>query len=119
MTMNIIFGKENAERLKEKYTVLELDTIKFGNTDSAATAYCIIEDMNFDEIPMIESMQTLHADLIVKYQSKNWTTCLEIIKRLQGFWNGELDSYYTVLQQRVENLLEDPPGPEWSPVIQK
>ena len=117
--MNIIFGKENAERLKEKYTVLELDTVKFGNTDSAVIAYCIIEDMNFDEIPMIESMQRLHEDLIVKYQSKNWPTCLEIIKRLQGFWNGELDSYYATLQQRVEDLLAEPPGPDWSPIILK
>ena len=117
--MNIIFGKENATRMADKYTVLELDTIKLSENSLIITAYCIVDDMEFDQIPMIESMQNLHQDLIVKYQSKNWTTCLEIIKRLQGFWNGELDSYYTTLQQRVENLLEDPPGPEWSPVIQK
>jgi hypothetical protein len=75
--------------------------------------------MKFDEIPMIESMQRLHEDLMIKYQSKNWTTCLEIIKRLQGFWNGELDSFYTTMQQRVENLLEEPLALIGSPVIQK
>ena len=117
--MNIIFGKENADRLAEKYTILELDTIQFANDGSLSTAYCLVEDIPMDEIPMIQSMQNLHHDLITKYQSRNWTTCLEIIKRLRGFWNGELDSYYDTLQKRVEDLLDRHPGPEWSYVIEK
>jgi len=116
--MNIIFGKENADQLAVKYTVLELDTIRFAN-GSIATAYCIVEDMKLDEIPMIESMRNMHQDLMIKYQSRNWTTCLEIIKHLHGFWNGELDSYYETLQHRLKELIEQTPGPDWSPTIQK
>lgn len=117
--MNIIFGKEHADKLSEKYTVLELDTICFSNNSATATAYCIVEDMPFDEIPMLESMKLLHKDLLVKYQSRNWTTCLEIIRRLEGFWNGELDSFYADLRGRIEALLLNPPPTDWTPVIQK
>lgn len=117
--MNIIFGKEHADRLKNKYTVLELDTVQVAGTEDTVTAYCIVENIDLDDLPMVESMQNLHQDLIVKYQSRNWSTCLELIRRLRGFWNGELDSYYDTLQQRVENLLEEHPGANWSPVVQR
>ena len=117
--MNIIFGKENADRVEDKYTVLELDTVQVGEHGPAITAYCVVENMKFDEIPMIESMQALHQDLVTKYQSRNWTTCLQIIKRLRGFWNGELDSYYDTLELRIQQLLEQLPDDSWTPVIQK
>lgn len=117
--MNIIFGKLNADQLKDKYTVLELDRICLTETGSTETAYCVVENINLDQIPMIQSMQNLHQDLIIKYQTRNWTTCVEIIKRLRGFWNGELDSYYDNLEQRVRDLIDCPPGPDWTPVLQR
>ena len=37
--MNIIFGTEQAEKLRERFTVLELDTFTFGNGGPDVTAY--------------------------------------------------------------------------------
>ena len=39
--MNIIFGKQEAEKLNEKYIVLELDTVTIKSSD-AITAYSVV-----------------------------------------------------------------------------
>ena len=50
--MNIIIGKEDAEKMKDKYTVLPLETMKWkSNPDlPATTAYCLIENIPITEM---------------------------------------------------------------------
>jgi hypothetical protein len=117
--MHIIFGKEQADKLDEKYTVLQLDTFKFPNDGPIMTAYCTVEKIKFDQMPMVDSMSNLHGDLITQYAQRNWHSCLELIDRLHGFWNGEVDSFYDDLRLRIQQYIETPPGPDWSPTILK
>jgi hypothetical protein len=41
------------------------------------------------------------------------------MEHLQGFWGGELDSFYQTLRDRIQPFLDSPPPESWSPVIQK
>jgi hypothetical protein len=41
------------------------------------------------------------------------------MEHLQGFWGGELDSFYQNLRDRVQPFLDNPPPESWSPIIQK
>lgn len=117
--MNIIFGKEHADNLADKYTVLELDTIRFPNNGPEITTYCVVEKINFNNVPMLESMTKLHQSLMTNYRQRNWSTCQEIVSKLIGFWNGELDTFYEDLLKRITTYQENDPGPDWSPVLIK
>jgi hypothetical protein len=44
---------------------------------------------------------------------------LHAIQGLTGKWNGELDSFYSNLLQRVENCQTNPPGEEWTGFIDR
>jgi hypothetical protein len=117
--MNIIFGTENADLARDKYTVLELDTFQFPDNGPTITAYCTVEKIKFDQMPVVESMIRLHNDLITQYGHRNWSTCLDLISRLRGFWNEELDSFYDDLELRIQQHIESPPESDWSPIIVK
>jgi len=117
--MNIIFGDEQATQLAEKYTVLALDTFKFGQDGPHMTAYCVVENLSLAELPMVDSLQKLHSDLIANYKNKQWNYCGQVINRLRGSWSGELDTFYDELQKRIEQYKENDPGEHWSPVIEK
>lgn len=117
--MHIIFGKEQAEELAGKYTVLELDTFQFGNAGPVVTAYCTVETVPFDELPAIESTKKQHADLLINYRLRAWSNCLTAIALLRGKWRGELDSFYTDLENRIRDFVENEPPVDWSPVILK
>lgn len=117
--MNIIFGTEQAEKLRERFTVLELDTFTFGNNGPNVTAYCVIETVPLDQMPMIEAWQRLHSALIKNFQERNWTYCNPLIAQLKGAWNLEIDSFYEILQQRIDNLLATEPDKNWTHVIER
>ena len=117
--MNIIFGKEQAKQLAEKYTVLELDTVRFPNNGPEIVTYCVVEKINYNTVAILESMTKLHESLMTNYKQRNWATCCEIVAKLMGFWNGELDTFYEDLLKRITNYQEKDPGPDWLPVLIK
>jgi hypothetical protein len=117
--MHIIFGKDEALELENKYTVLELDLIKIGSEGPVVPAYCVVENISILDLPKIESMKNLHNNLISNYRKKEWKYCQDALEHLLGFWGGEVDSFYQTLNQRLDNYIKQDPGPDWSPIIVK
>ena len=117
--MNIIFGTEQAEKLRGRFTVLELDTFTFGISGPDVTAYCVIEGIPMDKLPLIESWQRLHEALIKNYQQRNWAYCQTLIEQLTDAWNSEMNSFYDEIQVRLDRLILENPGEEWTPVIER
>ena len=118
--MYIIFGDEVAQEVAKdnKYIVLELDTIKNSQESEPITAYCVV-----DQIPLTEMAQTTayvdwHRDLMADYKRRDWEQCLRTIPLLVGHFNGELDSFYAVLLERVKEFAQQPPDVDWSPVLE-
>ena len=117
--MHIIFGTEQAQELAKKYTVLELDTFRLGENGPIVTAYCPIETVPFDELPFLVETKAKHEDLIINYHARAWESCLSTIDQLNGKWNGKLDSFYSNLHDRIQNLINNPPPEDWTSIIQK
>jgi hypothetical protein len=115
--MNIIF-KENSQEIREKYTVLDLDTFQMPD-GSVHTACCVVENIPIEELSQIDSLRETHEGLIANYAKKNWTACEQALQQLLGKWGGELDTYYADLQTRVERLKTLDLDDNWSPVIAK
>lgn len=117
--MNIIFGKEQADELSNKYTVLELDTFQIGPFGPVVTAYCTVETVPLSELATLVETKTQHEHLMINYRGRAWSDCLVAIDQLTGKWRGELDSFYADLRSRIESFVADPPPADWNPVIQK
>ena len=117
--MHIIFGKDNAIELANKYTVLELDLIQFGQDGPTVPAYCIIENMSILDLPRVDSMKQLHENLIASYRRRDWKYCQDSLEHLQGFWGGEMDTFYADIAARVNTNMQNTLPDDWTPVIHK
>jgi hypothetical protein len=117
--MNIIFGTEMANQAKERYTVLELDTFNLMPTDEVVTAYCLVETIPIEEMPAIESLKDLHSNLMIEYRKRNWHYCEDAIAHLTRKWGGEVDTFYTELYQRIQNLKQTDLAKDWNGIIEK
>lgn len=115
--MNIIFGDNVANQAREKYTVLELDTFVFEQQAVIATAYAVVEQVSLMEMVNIESFKTLHANLMMEYRKRNWKYCEDAIEHLRGKWNGDLDTFYTELYDRLQTLKDQMLSDNWSGTI--
>ena len=120
--MKIIFGNpEDIKAIDEKYTVLELDTLRFPGSPNTQTAWCLIsvENINLKELPTLEAFRNLHRELIKNYRLKNWQFCEDAIDNLRGHWRGELDSFYDEIAQRIEKFKQQDPGSDWDGIYEK
>lgn len=109
--MNIIFGRERADAMQDKYTILELDTFKIG--DQIVTAFCAVGSIPILEMPKIESMKSLHANMLENYRKCDWNYCEQALEHLSGFWNHELDTFYDTIAQRIAENKHQDLGSDW------
>jgi hypothetical protein len=93
--MNIILGRERAEELRERFTVLELDSIEHPD-GKLIEAYCVVsaEKVPLNELPSLEQWIKLHESLVVEYRKGNRNFCTQAIEHLRGKFGGELDTFY-------------------------
>lgn len=100
--MQIILGSEAAEKLKENYTVLELETFHHNGQD--ITAFCVVNEVPIMELPQLENLRQLHADYIREFKAGNYVYCLNAVEHLKGKFNGDLDSFYDIITERIKPL---------------
>jgi hypothetical protein len=116
--MNIIFG-EALDALPDNYTVLELDTFVLPPDGAVRTSYCVVEKVPLTDFPVMEAYIKVHEDMMKAYRDKNWEYCLHAIQGLTGRWNGELDSFYSNLLERVKHYKDSPPSDYWTGYIDR
>ncbi len=99
--MNIIWDKSIKEKLEKNYTILELET--FEQNGKEITAYCVVDQVSVAELPSLDVSRQLHNSFIQEYKKANYKFCIEAVQHLRGKFNGELDSFYDTIIDRIEN----------------
>lgn len=117
--MNIVLGKENINQVDDRYISLELDLLQISGCDDPIAAYCVLDPLPLEDLANIGQWQDLHQNLINNYRSRNWNFCEQALEHLTGKWEGQLDTFYQNLGERVTAFKETDPGPDWSGVIDK
>lgn len=99
--MELIFGRENAEKLREKYTVLDLETVE--KDGISIEVFCLIpaEKLPLEELPQLEQWIKLHNDFINGYKNKEYEYCRNCYDHLIGRFGGEADSFYEEILKRM------------------
>jgi len=88
-------------------------------SDQVKTAYCLIQFIPIEEMIEIQNLKDLHSNLMAEYRKRNWRYCEDVIEHLTGKWGGEVDTFYSELFQRIQNLKQTSLADDWSGVIEK
>jgi len=119
--MQVIFGKQQADTLRDKFTLLELDTFMQDGLSEPITVYAVmgIADLQLPEIPNMAGLIDVHNTMIKEYRKRNWSFCHQALEHLYGKWGGQLDSFYKIFEDRIKDLEnKDLPG-DWEGTIAK
>ena len=114
--MYIVYETDNnLESLRTNYLVLTLDTVVIPNGDPI-TAYAVIdsESVPLQEVGQLAELRDMHEDLIQHYRNREWDKCEEKIASLISCFKGSLDSFYTELHNRIEQLRNATLADDWT-----
>lgn len=117
--MKVIYGKESAQALEQRATILELDTFFQAGLTEPITAYAVLEASNVPivEIATMDKTIDLHNTMMVEYRKKNWSYCEQALEHLKGKWGGEIDSFYEIFSERIQELKETDLSDDWTGVV--
>jgi hypothetical protein len=105
--MHIVYGKDQADSLRDRYTVLELDTIDVKEVSKSLTAYAVVDPSNMGleklDFNQLANWTKLHESLIENIKKQNKDFCLDAIEHLKGQFGGELDSFYVNVEERFND----------------
>ncbi|CAB4133413.1 hypothetical protein UFOVP257_180 [uncultured Caudovirales phage] len=104
--MQIIFNRQVADELSEKYTVLELE--QHDVEGKILETWCVVpsDKIPLDELTLNEHWKKLHGEFVQANKDKNGKLCRDLAEYLVGKWGGELDEFYEIVCSRFE-LNED------------
>lgn len=102
--MEIIFGRENADKLRDRYTILELETIEKDGVK--LEVFCLIpgNKIGIPDLPQLENWIKLHNDFLNGYNTQQYDYCRQCIEHLKGKFGGEVDSFYDEILNRISKI---------------
>jgi len=88
--------------LVEKNTVLDLETVE--KDGHSIEVFCLIaaDKISIGDLPQLENWIKLHNDFLHGYQTQQYDYCRQCIEHLTGKFGGEVDSFYSIILERIE-----------------
>ena len=70
--MQLIFGKDNAEKLRERYVVLDLETVEKDGV--SIEVYCLIpgDKIGLPDMPQIDNWTKLHHEMMDGFHTQQY-----------------------------------------------
>ena len=98
--MQLIFDRSVAEQLKQRYTVLELETVEKDGVE--IDVFCVIpaEKIALTEITTLEHNTKLHNEFVAANKRGDAKLCNDLYVHLIGKFGGEVDSFYEEIIKR-------------------
>lgn len=99
--MQIIWDYQAVLQLRKTHTVLELET--FDVNGIPVTTFCVVppEKIGLSGFSTLDKYVTLHEGFIRALKEKDYKLCQDISEHLIGQFGGELDSFYEVIVNRI------------------
>lgn len=100
--MDIIFSRQAADDLSERYTVLELETHQID--DKIFETFCVVpgDQIPIEEVVKLDHWKKLHNEFVQANKDKNAKLCHDLRTYLKGKWGGELDEFYDIVCGRFD-----------------
>jgi hypothetical protein len=102
--MQIIFEEKLIPTLREKYTILELDTIMQPGLETPMTLYALIETVDLASLNKLPELINQHQILVDAYKNNKFDVAEFNANALMGQWKGELDEFYQSVVETVQAM---------------
>lgn len=100
--VKLVTGPVTADMVRDVYQVVELDLIAVKGKTEPARIYTVLEE--FDEVG-----EKQHKKFLELYRQGKWDMAIRFARDLQYCWNGQLNDYYRMMEQRIFELKFDEP----------
>jgi adenylate cyclase len=112
----IVLGPVTAERLDGEYFTLELDCIAVKGKKEGVNIFTVFYNPTIN-VERWESARNQHNAMLLAYRQQNWDIAILAISQLRGQFNGQMDHYYDLWLERIEEMRNAGLPKDWDGVF--
>ena len=114
--VKLVIGPKTAEYVADEYFVIELDTIAVKGKKQGVNIYTVIGTNREMEFLNYAPFREMHNMMLDDYRSKNFTRAMLSCEKLMTAFNGGMKNYYSMMIERCEDYIKNPPPADWDGV---
>lgn len=103
--MKIIFNDAAAQDLMKNHVILELDVMP-NAAGQPVKIYSLLDNIPVDKMSVIPEFCQRHHEFLTLYQQQQYQSCQILLKQLRDYDLSDMNSYYDVMAQRIEKILQ-------------
>jgi len=114
----IVLGPTTAERLGDDYFTLELDCIAVKGKKEGVTIYTVFYNPKTpEEWNDWTASREMHNLMLQQYREQKWKEAINSVNDLKGSFNGQMDHYYDLWLERIEEMKNAKLSTDWDGVF--
>jgi len=103
--VKIVLGPKTAEYVKDEFFVLELDKIAVKGKKEGVNIYTVLfPPENTIIMRKYQQARKTHEVMLLNYRKQNFRTAMKLCKELVGEFDNQMDNYYSIWQERIEEM---------------
>jgi adenylate cyclase len=106
--VGIVLGSRTAELVRDEYPVVELDKIAVKGKKEGVNIFTVLQNSKFNS-----QDQEIHDTMLSLYREQKFDSAIKFCHTLKGCFNGELDHYYELWEQRCEDMKKVKVPADW------
>lgn len=114
----IVLGPITAERLGNEYFTLELDCIAVKGKKDGVNIFTVFYNPKNEVDKVKWGVAKEHHELMLDcYRQQKWATAIKLVNDLKGEFNGQMDDYYDIWLERIEEMKNANLPEDWDGVF--
>lgn len=109
----LVLGPETAARLDNEFFVLELDSIAVKGKTVGVDIYTAFHNPDAGGAVDWLMAKDTHDQMLVHYRNQQWDQARELTSELRGEFDGNMDQYYDMWLNRIEEMRMSNLPAEW------
>ncbi len=113
----IVLGPVTAERVEGDYFTLELDCIAVKGKKEGVTIYTVFYNPDSTVAADWLLAREQHNAMLKHYRNQEWSNALSLVRELKGEFDGQMDHYYDLWVDRIEEMCNADLPADWDGVF--
>ena len=114
--VKIVIGPRTAEHVADEYFVVELDTIAVKGKKQGVNIYTVLGANKDLEAKNYLPFREMHSMMLDFYRSQKFTQAVDMCEKLIPAFGGEMKNYYSMMIERSQEYIDNPPPKDWDGV---
>ena len=114
----IVLGPITAERVGDEYFTVELDCIAVKGKKDGVNIYTVFynPESEIDKVKWATARDE-HNEMLALYRQQKWREAIKKVNELKGSFNGQMDHYYELWLERIEEMRSAGLPSDWDGVF--